>query len=305
VDLNADGHIDVLSGSYAVRDGKTSAGYFHILPGDAKGTFGTAVVVTGTNGAPLTIDGEPPVNYCTRPTAVDLNGAGKVDIVAGNFMGNFALFLGQGDGKFTPGHTWLANQQGERLSVGGKGDPTFVDWDGDGDLDLISGSDAGDVHLFVNEGSTTEPKFGGNQKLWTRAAETTAKTTSGLSTLQTPTIQLGDAHLTRPQGNTRVAVGDVNGDGKLDLLIGDQEIRYRPAEGLSDAECHEKLDAWNKRTVELRAATMAATKAKRAGADRAQSDLDSIERKMRQHRRDYNKIVRTERAGWVWVMLRK
>ena len=44
---------------------------------------------------------------CTRPTAVDLDGDGKLDIVSGNFRGTFHFFAGQGKGKFAPKSTLL------------------------------------------------------------------------------------------------------------------------------------------------------------------------------------------------------
>jgi len=299
VDLNGDGHLDILSGSYAVTRGKESAGYFHVLLGTAKGMFGTAAVVNGTDKRPLIISGKAPENYCTRPTAVDLNGDGKLDIVTGNFTGKFALFLGSGGGKFSPSHTWLLDPKGKRLRVDGKSDPVFVDWDGDGDLDLISGSNSGDVHLFLNGGSKTDPKFGRSAKL--HSFETSED-------VEAETVQLGKAHLTRPQGNARICVGDVNGDGKPDLLIGDHETHNAPAEGLTEEECREKLVAWTERNADLLSFMATAAKAERqgtGGAESARARIESIQRALRMHRAEYGRIVRTEGAGGVWVLLRK
>jgi hypothetical protein len=57
VDLNGDGHVDILSGSYSRQD-RNMAGLFQVLLGNADGTFQKPTVVLGTDGKPLILPGE-------------------------------------------------------------------------------------------------------------------------------------------------------------------------------------------------------------------------------------------------------
>src|SRR5262249_23947146 len=125
------------------------AGLFQVLWGQAGGKFKTPEVLQGTDRAPLIIPitggADQTENICTRPLAVDWNGDGKLDLVVGTFAGTFYLFPGEGDGKFAP--------KPKRLPVkieGAHSDPFVVDWDGDGDLDLLSGSSEGGVQWAEN-----------------------------------------------------------------------------------------------------------------------------------------------------------
>src|SRR5262245_40823247 len=116
------------------------AGLFQVLWGRADHKFKKAATLSGTDGQPLIIPskGEDDIieSICTRPTAVDWDGDGKLDLVAGNFAGKFYLFKGKGEGKFDPAPTRI-EAGGKPLEVHFHGDPFFVDWDGDGDLDLL------------------------------------------------------------------------------------------------------------------------------------------------------------------------
>ena len=55
---------------------------------------------------------------------------------------------------------------------------------------------------------------------------------------------LRDADIKGPLTDTRIWVDDVNGDGKLDILVGDMVPLISPADGLSEAEFKKRGDEW-------------------------------------------------------------
>src|SRR5262249_25956476 len=62
---------------------------------------------------------------------------------------------------------------------------------------------------------------------------------------------LREEDLTGPTSASRIWVDDVNGDGKLDILVGDCVQLISPAQGVSDAEFKKRYADWQK---EFRAA---------------------------------------------------
>lgn len=295
MDVNGDGNIDILSGSYSRMD-RDMAGLFQVLWGTGKGTFKKAEVLKGTDGEPLILRRAKPKKIwgftvskgdknvtdriCTRPTAVDLNGDGKLDIVAGNFSGSFGLFVGEGKGRFAPKPTMLTSKGGARIRVDGHGDPFFVDWDGDGDLDLVSGSSMGGVFLCKNEGSAKKPQFSPPTPLVPKVGYAREE------------LELGDAHLKGPKQDTRVWVDDVNGDGKLDLLVGDAVTLNHAVQGLDKKTILAKYAAWKKsRDRELKAA--------QTGGGKKIGDI------FRKFEKERDKFMRQESTGFVWVYYQK
>jgi hypothetical protein len=288
VDLNGDGKIDILSGSYSRHD-KDMAGLFQVLWGKGKGRFKKAEVLNGSDGEPLIITATKKTvteKICTRPTAVDLDGDGKLDIVSGNFSGSFAVFAGLGKGRFEPKNSILMTG-GSKLTVRSHSDPFFVDWDGDGDLDLISGSSQGGVSLCTNTGTVTQAAFAHPTELLAAAGYRGQD-------------KLGDAHVTGPQSATRVFVDDVNGDGKLDILIGDSVHLTYAADGLDDDAARAKLAAWNEKQQEWSESNRKLREAK-ATKDVLQKSQQEFSKLWKAR----GAIVRSEGTGFVWVMLQK
>jgi hypothetical protein len=280
VDIDADGHIDILSGCYSEHD--PMAGLFWVLKGKEDGTFAAAESLKGTDGKPLIIATLPGQEdnvvrtICTRPTALDYDGDGDLDIVSGNFEGTFHLFEGSGNGRFAPVSTPLVDSNGDELTVGHHSDPVFVDWDGDGDRDLVSGSGHG-VHIFTNNG----------ERGYAAARDLFSYTGTGAAYGEESTF--GEAHITEPQGSIRLWIEDMNGDGRFDLVMGDNAYVTKPAQGVSEDEARTRLAEWQKRMDALM-------------DDQGDSDWDdAMNEKWSALYDERSKIVTESGVGFVWV----
>jgi hypothetical protein len=266
------------------------AGLFQVLKGNKDGTFAKPVVLNGTDDQPLIIPIESreqqTENICTRPTAVDWDSDGDLDLVVGNFSGTFYLFKGEGEGKFQPKpEQIMAGEEPLKIDAA-HSDPFVVDWDADGDLDLISGTSNGGVYWAENSaGKGKTPALKSFQELIAAG----------------PRIDYGtlldEADLKAPVSATRVWVDDVNDDGKLDVLVGDNVTLASPAEGLSTEEFKERQAQWQK---DFDAALRATEAAGEDAEARTKANTKLIE--LYQSR---EKFLREDRTGFVWLYVQK
>jgi hypothetical protein len=289
VDLDGDGHRDILSGSYS-RMEQNMAGLFQVLYGKADGTFRPAEVLKGTDGQPLIIpvkdENQMIEKICTRPFAVDWDGDGKLDLVVGNFAGTFYWFKGEGKGKFNPKPEMIKiGDQPLRIN-GHHSDPFVVDWDGDGDLDLLSGSTNGGVQWAENTaGKGKPPKLKPFKELIKPGRNI------GYGEL------VNEKELTGPTTSTRIWVADVNGDGKLDILVGDSVTLITAAKDISAAEFKKKFDAWQKELTEA---------SKKISSDT--TDKTKQQKAIQEYQNVFNKrneFMKEDRTGFVWLYIQK
>ncbi|MBX3472907.1 MAG: VCBS repeat-containing protein [Planctomycetes bacterium] len=218
MDLNGDGFNDILSGCYSQSGHSAMVGSYWVLYGDKEGKFAKPVELMGTDGKLLQVvhdlkgsaGDRLTQNICSRPFAVDWNGNGHLDIVAGNFEGSFFVFTGEGKGKFAPKAAQLMDTEGKALKISGvHSDPFIIDWDNDGDLDLLTGSSDGNIYWAENVRSRDEKVTGAD-----RTPELTA-----LKLLIKAPAASKDARA--PSYGLRIWAADITGDGKLDILVGD------------------------------------------------------------------------------------
>ena len=288
MDIDNDGKLDILSGSYSRTGSSSMAGLFQVLRGGGGGSFAKAKALRGTDGEPLIIPiqsrKQQTQNICTRPTAADWDGDGDLDLVVGNFAGTFYLFTGKGDGKFGPKPAPITVGGAALKIEGAHSDPFLVDWDGDGDLDLLSGSSKGGVQWSENKGEAGKPPV-----------------LSSFVPLLDPAMQvsygklLDESDLVGPAGSTRVWADDVNGDGKLDLLVGDSLSLIAPADGLSDKEFAERRAEWQKVADALSKKVSAGDRKERSAA----------QRELNLHNEKRFEFMKKDRTGFVWLYAQK
>ena len=256
-------------------------GEFHVFYGNDDGTYQSPATLQNSEGKSLAIASDLVTDYiCTRPYAVDLNGDGHLDIVAGSKTGKFYLFQANDSGQYSDSSVQLTDSSNQPLKLDGHSDPYFVDWDGDGDQDMLSGDHSGAVYFFENTGDKFAPAF--------------AKPVTVVASAFKGDIPLYSDGITRPQGGTRVSVADMNQDGKLDILVGDVADIYTPKEGVSEAEARKQLS-------QLAADWAAVERKNREAAVSVREKIDTLSPLFKRR----GEIVDGQATGFVWLYLQK
>ncbi len=103
--------------------------------------------------------------YWNSPCLIDLTGDGLQDLVYGTDSGPLHYYVNTGSATVP---VWTANNSlfGGVLDVGGASSPFFYDFDQDGDLDLVSGSQLGDIKYYENVGTSHAPAWQANHALF-------------------------------------------------------------------------------------------------------------------------------------------
>lgn len=150
------------------------------------------------------------------PRVAQWDDDGLFDIIAGTADGSVRIFRNLGGELFDEGSPVLVGPPGGKvpLDVGSRSTPCLVDWDEDGDRDLLVGAYFPRFHLLINEGGDFQQDF------------------REIVLLSGPG---GDLDV--PSSRSSPDMRDLDGDGAKDLLSGDNEGRlwFFPNLG-SDAE---------------------------------------------------------------------
>ena len=96
----------------------------------------------------------------TMMTSGDLDGDGDLDLVTGSPNGAFHYFENTGAAT-APTFTKRSGATNplDSVNAGAFSSPALIDLDGDGDVDLIAGSDRGTIAYFENTGTSANPVF--------------------------------------------------------------------------------------------------------------------------------------------------
>ncbi len=126
-------------------------------------------------------------------------------MIVGDYRGRVWLYLNNGSGKNPVlKSAGRISADGVEIDVGGFAAPVVADWNSDGKKDLIVGSARENIHVFINTGRNDDPVF--------------------KSSFIVANVRHNDSH---PE------FVDMNGDGKKDLLVGENEgyVYFYPNRG--------------------------------------------------------------------------
>jgi hypothetical protein len=330
-DIDADGHIDLISGSWP--------GEIFLFKGEPGRTFAKPVKIKGHDGKSINIGGgirkdsgdgmlliagdaqfenTPEGDFvvyegerikveegrsagitgtASSVGVADLDGDGDLDLLVGDIGGNVWLVTNEG----TPQRYAFAKEVplragGQAVRVEGDAGPFAADWDGDGKLDILVGAGDGSVTLFRNTGGPKAPEFAEGRQLVPPAQ----------------TIDFSNPPEDVVRGiRTKVCAADWDGDGKLDLLVGDMTYQKPKPPELTEVEKAEhaklraELDALRERHSTL---INRYFNANRERPPKEQRDALSAElREVQQKRAELEEKLPREMEyhGWVWLYRRR
>jgi len=201
-DFDGDGDLDLLCGEF--RDTFT---YFQNTGSRTKPNYAAGKKLMH-GGEPLAMDLQMIV-----PVAFDWDSDGDMDLICGDEDGRVAFI--EHTGKTKQGVPQFKSpiyfrQKADNVKFGALATPFGVDWDGDGDEDIICGNTAGYIGFFENLGGGANPKWDRVKRL--KAGGETIRIMAGSNgSIQGPCES--------KWGYTTQTVADWDHDGRPDIIV--------------------------------------------------------------------------------------
>lgn len=298
MDLDGDGRPDVLSGSFS--------GEIFFFRRKAGMEFEPGKPLTDSHGKTIRF-----ANGAAGVFAVDWHSRGRLDLLVGTAKGEVFLLPNEGDARAPAfGQSKPLEAAGKPIVIeSGDAAPVAADWDGDGRLDLLVGLGNGSVLWYRNLGTSKEPKLAEAQVLVPPA-----------SIPPEGVAERGPGQWGR---RTKICVTDFNGDGRLDLLVGDisgnfqgkprQSPKERTEEKVAAEKLPELMKSWAGTFNEYRKRLAAPPAALPAEKESRAKQLDALRQDLSRLKDEIADAQKTlalfqpqrQSHGYVWVFLRK
>ncbi|MFA5849143.1 MAG: VCBS repeat-containing protein [Bacteroidales bacterium] len=211
MDLDGDGTRDVTSGEYF-------GGFIHFYKGIKGNPFAFEAPSDLIQPDTILQSKRSMVKLMRTANFTDFDKDGDFDMIWGNVMGEVYYSQNTGTKKqYQFAQAVPITTKGLAVNVDGKSDPLPVDWDNDGVLDLLVGTEAADIVFFkgIKNGGTD---FESGISIWTGNIYKPGEKPK-YQKIKESMDALGDKR-PYPGYRVRLAVADWNNDKKPDLLVG-------------------------------------------------------------------------------------